>query len=106
MNPIISPEAREAAHLEVSTVLVRTFDGQGNPSDGVHIGHYVQSLLDSKQAEIDEANKFISGLLKTMRIVAEWLERSKLTDPDNMVSRNMDLAKELRLTMHEVKQCE
>ena len=39
----------------------------------------------------------LNDLRKTAGIVADWLERSRQINPADMVSRNMDLAKELRM---------
>ena len=38
-----------------------------------------------------------NALRKTAGIVADWLERSHQINPADMVARNMDLAKELRM---------
>jgi len=40
-----------------------------------------------------------NDMTRTMRIVADWLERSDQIQPEDQVGRNKDLAQELRLAM-------
>ena len=46
--------------------------------------------------QLTELQRELNDLRKTAGIVADWLERSHQINPADMVSRNMDLAKELR----------
>lgn len=57
----------------------------------------------SKNIVFDEPEQLrtrIAELEKTMRIVAEWLERSDQIELSQQISRSKDLARELRHTLN------
>ena len=59
--------------------------------------HTYKTIITKRDAAIPNIDDARSDLLKTMSIVADWLERSHQINPADMVARNLELAKELRL---------
>lgn len=68
MNPIISPEARACANNEIVDAVLR------EPDVDLYPGGHIQSLLDSKQAEIDKANGRLIKLAKEITTTASWTQ--------------------------------
>jgi hypothetical protein len=79
------------------SLLVLPDPGHKTPKISLQMDTEIARILASSANSMPE-------LVKTINTVADWLERSNQINPDDMIARNLLLAKELRaVTMNQQK---